>query len=72
MLGNASFQNPDLYVFGIQEVDRSAGALLYTTSAAKEDAWLGAITRDLGADRSNSYEKVLLLNILTPPLYSPV
>jgi len=57
ILENASFQDPDLYVFGMQELDRSVGALLYTTSTVKEDAWFDAIMGDLG-DRSDSYQKV--------------
>ena len=47
----------DLLVFGFQELDLSTEALLYSTSTAKEEAWLKAIFAALGEEGDN-YEKV--------------
>lgn len=60
MLANSSLtdSNPDMFVFGMQEVDRSAEALLYSTTTIKEELWLAAILRDLGETRASQYDKV--------------
>lgn len=55
----AELERPDLYVFGMQELDRSAEALLYSTSTVKEDAWFSAIVQSLGSEQA-CYEKVCL------------
>ncbi|KAL1739864.1 Endonuclease/exonuclease/phosphatase, partial [Schizophyllum fasciatum] len=47
----------DLLVFGFQELDLSTEALLYSTSTAKEEAWLKAIFAALGEEGAN-YEKL--------------
>ncbi|KAI5833874.1 DNase I-like protein [Schizophyllum commune Tattone D] len=47
----------DLLVFGFQELDLSTEALLYSTSTAKEEAWLKAIFAALGEEGDN-YEKL--------------
>jgi phosphatidylinositol-bisphosphatase len=52
-------EDPDVLVFGFQELDLSAGALLYTTSTALEDTWTTAILEGLGA-KAGSYVKVSL------------
>lgn len=54
----AAFALPDLYVFGMQELDRSAEALLYLNTTTKEDAWVDAIMRDMGPENAIQYEKV--------------
>jgi inositol polyphosphate 5-phosphatase INPP5B/F len=52
-------EDPDILVFGFQELDLSTGALLYTTSTALEDAWTTAILQGLGT-KAGSYVKVSL------------
>lgn len=70
LLEDAEFERPDLYVFGMQELDRSAEALLYSTSTAKEDAWFASIVHSLGSEEA-SYEKVCLpLSCSCPTLHS--
>jgi phosphatidylinositol-bisphosphatase len=49
--------NPDILVFGFQELDLSAEALLYSTSTAKEDAWTQALLAAMG-ENAVLYEKV--------------
>ena len=51
---------PDILIFGFEEVDLSAGALLYSTSSALEEAWTQTILTGLG-DHAHSYVKVRLL-----------
>lgn len=48
---------PDLIVLGFQELDLSAGALLYSTETTREDAWYTAIMAGLG-EKAERYEKV--------------
>ena len=48
---------PDLIVLGFQELDLSAGALLYSTETTREDAWFTAIMAGLG-EKAELYEKV--------------
>ena len=48
---------PDLLVVALQEVDHSTEALFYTTSPAREDAWIAAILAALG-EKAEKYEKV--------------
>jgi phosphatidylinositol-bisphosphatase len=49
---------PDLLVVALQEVDQSTEALFYTTSPAREDAWMDAILAALG-EKAQKYEKVM-------------
>jgi phosphatidylinositol-bisphosphatase len=49
---------PDLLVVALQEVDQSTEALFYTTSPAREDAWIAAILAALG-EKAQKYEKVI-------------
>lgn len=49
--------DPDLLVLGFQELDLSAGALLYATEASREDAWCAAVFAGLG-EKAVLYEKV--------------
>jgi phosphatidylinositol-bisphosphatase len=53
-----TMSEPDLLVVALQEVDQSAEALFYTTSPAREDAWMAAILAALG-EKSQTYEKVI-------------
>ena len=48
--------DPDLLVFGFQELDQSTEAFLYLTST-REDAWILAILAGLG-EKGQQYEKV--------------
>ncbi|KAG8933215.1 hypothetical protein FRC02_012289 [Tulasnella sp. 418] len=48
---------PDVLVFGFQELDLSAEALLYSTSTLKEEKWCKAILDNLGQD-ADSYVKL--------------
>lgn len=50
---------PDIYLFGFQELDLSAAALLYSTSTTLEDQWTAAIIEAL-ADKAGSYIKVFM------------
>ncbi|KAI0696327.1 Endonuclease/exonuclease/phosphatase [Cytidiella melzeri] len=50
-------EEPDLIVLGFQELDLSAGALLYSTEKAREEAWLTAVMAGLGA-KAAYYEKL--------------
>ena len=50
-------EDPDVLVFGFQELDLSTGALLYTTSTALEDTWTTAIFEGFGT-KAGSYAKV--------------
>jgi phosphatidylinositol-bisphosphatase len=49
--------DPDLFVFGFQELDLSTEALLYSSSTTREDAWCYAIFAALG-EKGVKYEKV--------------
>ena len=49
---------PDLIVLGFQELDLSAGALLYSTETTREEAWFTAIMAGLG-EKAELYEKVV-------------
>lgn len=51
---------PDILIFGFEEVDLSTGALLYSVSTALEEAWTQAILTSLG-QHAHSYVKVALL-----------
>jgi phosphatidylinositol-bisphosphatase len=53
-----TMSEPDLLVVALQEVDQSTEALFYTTSPAREDAWMAAILDALG-ERADKYEKVI-------------
>ncbi|KAK7021890.1 hypothetical protein VNI00_017179 [Paramarasmius palmivorus] len=50
-------EDPDIFVFGFQELDLSTEALLYSTSTLREDAWCMAIFAALGEKR-DLYEKL--------------
>jgi phosphatidylinositol-bisphosphatase len=50
-------EDPDVLVFGFQELDLSTGALLYTTSTTLEDTWTTAIFEGLST-KARSYVKV--------------
>ena len=49
--------DPDLLVVGFQELDLSAGALLYSTETLREDAWTSAVFAGLG-EKIELYDKV--------------
>jgi len=49
--------DPDIFLFGFQELDLSAGALLYSTSTFLEEAWTEAILAAMGA-KAGIYTKV--------------
>lgn len=49
--------DPDLIVLGFQELDLSAGALLYSTEKTREEAWHTAVLAGLG-EKASVYEKV--------------
>ncbi|KAF8655019.1 hypothetical protein AX16_003289 [Volvariella volvacea WC 439] len=49
--------DPDIFVFGFQELDLSTEALLITTSTFREDAWTTAIFAALG-EKAIKYEKL--------------
>ncbi|KIP04826.1 hypothetical protein PHLGIDRAFT_129265 [Phlebiopsis gigantea 11061_1 CR5-6] len=50
-------QDPDLIVLGFQELDLSAGALIYSTETTREDAWFAAALAGLG-ENAVEYEKL--------------
>ncbi|KAF4579367.1 hypothetical protein EYR36_001177 [Pleurotus pulmonarius] len=50
-------RDPDIFVFGFQELDLSTEALLYSTSTIKEDSWTSAIFASLG-DKASQYTKL--------------
>lgn len=50
--------HPDLLVLGFQELDLSTEALVYSSGAAREDAWCHAIFAALG-EKIELYEKVV-------------
>ncbi|KAJ3502590.1 hypothetical protein NLJ89_g8815 [Agrocybe chaxingu] len=50
-------EDPDLFVFGFQELDLSTEALIYSTSTLREDAWCHAIFAALG-EKASKYEKL--------------
>ncbi|KIM41337.1 hypothetical protein M413DRAFT_146739 [Hebeloma cylindrosporum] len=50
--------DPDLLVFGFQELDLSTEALIYSTGTAREDAWCLAIFAALG-EKAVKYEKLV-------------
>jgi inositol polyphosphate 5-phosphatase INPP5B/F len=49
--------DPDIFVFGFQELDLSTGALLYSTSTLLEATWTEAIFSALGT-KAGIYSKV--------------
>ncbi|KAK1220132.1 hypothetical protein PQX77_017122 [Marasmius sp. AFHP31] len=49
--------DPDILVFGFQELDLSTEALIYSTSTTREEAWCTAIFSALG-DKAAHYEKL--------------
>lgn len=49
--------DPDIIVLGFQELDLSAGALLYSAEALREDAWTSAVFAGLG-EKLELYDKV--------------
>jgi hypothetical protein len=49
-------RDPDLLVFGFQELDLSAGALIYSVDTTREDAWTDAILAGLG-EKAELYVK---------------
>lgn len=55
---------PDILIFGFEEVDLSTGALLYSTSTVLEGAWTQTIVTSLG-EHAHSYVKVALLPLRT-------
>ena len=54
---NISEEDSDLIVLGFQELDLSAGALLYSTETTREDAWFAAVMAGMG-EKAEHYEKV--------------
>ena len=52
-----SSDHPDIIVVGFQELDLSAGALLYSTEAFRENAWTSAVLAGLG-EKLELYDKV--------------
>ncbi|TFY66027.1 hypothetical protein EVG20_g5062 [Dentipellis fragilis] len=50
--------DPDLLIFGFQELDLSTEALLYSTKTTREEAWTEAIFAGLG-DKRDLYEKLV-------------
>ena len=50
-------KEPDVLVFGFQELDLSTEALLYSYTTTREDMWLDAIFAGLGEVREQ-YVKV--------------
>lgn len=48
--------DPDMLVFGFQELDLSAGALIYSVDQTREDAWTAAILAGLG-EKAELYVK---------------
>lgn len=49
--------DPDILVVGFQELDLSAGALLYSTEMIRENAWTSAVFAGLG-EKIELYDKV--------------
>ena len=49
--------DPDMIVLGFQELDLSAGALLYSTETTREEAWYTAAMAGLG-EKAEMYTKV--------------
>lgn len=50
-------EDPDILVVGFQELDLSAGALLYSAETLREDAWTSAVFAGLG-EKIGLYDKV--------------
>ena len=50
-------EDPDVLVLGFQELDLSAGALLYSTETFRENAWTSAVFAGLG-EKVELYDKV--------------
>ncbi|KAF9255983.1 DNase I-like protein [Marasmius fiardii PR-910] len=53
----SALDDPDVMVFGFQELDLSTEALIYSTSTTREDAWCMAIFAALG-EKGELYEKL--------------
>lgn len=50
--------DPDVIVVAFQELDLSAGALLYSTETTREEAWYTAVLAGLG-EKAVEYDKVI-------------
>ena len=57
--GRSEDEDPDMIVLTFQELDLSAGALLYSTETTREDAWFTAAMAGLG-EKATMYTKVTL------------
>jgi inositol polyphosphate 5-phosphatase INPP5B/F len=57
-----SLDDPDIFIFGFQELDLSTGALLYSTSTLLEATWTEAIFSALGA-KAGIYSKVFDIEV---------
>ncbi len=55
--GDDGNDDPDILVLAFQELDLSAGALLYSSEKTREDAWFTAAMAGLG-EKAELYEKV--------------
>lgn len=55
--GDAEDDDSDLIAVAFQELDLSAGALLYSTETTREDAWYTAVMAGLG-EKAHMYTKV--------------
>ncbi|CAG8545413.1 10754_t:CDS:10 [Acaulospora colombiana] len=55
--------DPDIFIFGFQELDLSTGALLYSTSNLLEIAWTDAIIAALG-QKAILYTKVVVSHLI--------
>ncbi|KAF8273650.1 Endonuclease/exonuclease/phosphatase [Lactarius quietus] len=55
--GDNTMPEQDLLVVALQEVDQSTETLFYTTSPAREDAWITAILAALG-EKAEKYQKL--------------
>ncbi|KAF8624682.1 hypothetical protein AX17_007013 [Amanita inopinata Kibby_2008] len=55
---NETDSAPDLLVLGFQELDQSAEALLYSTTATREEAWCAAVFAALG-EKGPEYDKLV-------------
>lgn len=57
LCGIDEISDPDILVVCFQELDLSAGALLYSTEALRENAWTSAVSAGLG-EKLELYDKV--------------
>lgn len=58
--------DPDMIILGFQELDLSAGALLYSTETTREDAWFNAVMAGLG-EKAEMYTKVIFCAVVRAP-----